>query len=97
MSESSWPDCGNVQCRRSHELLDTIIQMLGIEPCDDVYAVGKAMRISQAISKLQKCRELLAEYVAVDIPNDAAPLVGTLPQRAKVALYDSIPMNPPRT
>jgi len=49
-----WEDCGNVQCRQVHETLDSLLEMLGIQCAPNIYTIGKALRITEAILKLQE-------------------------------------------
>lgn len=47
--QPNWPDCHHVQCRQVHETLDSLLDMLNVECPRHTYAVGKMIRICEAI------------------------------------------------
>ncbi len=54
MSEKhDWPDCKEIQCEQAHESWRTVLAMLGLECPDEIYVVGKAIRVAQAIGDLK--------------------------------------------
>lgn len=48
-----WPDCKEVQCQQAHETLNTVMDILNIECPDNIYVVGKMVRICQAIGDMK--------------------------------------------
>lgn len=57
-----WKDCGNVQCAQVHSTLDSLLQWLEVECPENVYVVGKMVRVLDAIKAREaKPREPLAK------------------------------------
>lgn len=50
--DPKWPDCHEVQCEQAHAVYRAIFQYLGVECPENVYNVGKMLRLMEAVKIL---------------------------------------------
>lgn len=53
VEKHDWPNCKETQCEQAHEIFRCVMQVLGINCDDNVYVVGKMIRVNEAITNLQ--------------------------------------------